>query len=393
MMQATSSADRLALRKRAGREPRALPFWSMRESMSHGSRGSLARGVRVQKRHGRVLDLTRRTLLAIAVALAAGSEAQAGGGEWSLQLEPMIMEAYGHDQHVLTIHEIDLDSMPRLDTNTAVHLDTDSNYAYRGEFRNTRQQWGWGIDFLWFNTSQGIADRTAAAAGAIDQVVFEVADRSLASSDPSQVLLYTVLEDTDIAMWTLDFYALRTLAETPASSLRLQFGMRFGDFDNDYRAVVGVQDVGGSRLDASSNYGLMMGPLVGLVSELQRGRNRIEGYIGQSLILGDTELDNMYREFTGQLSTAFPTDADLPTAFLQQGFRAEQDVAIPITEFRLKWTYKLSDHVSVGAGANTSVWLDLPVPPGVKPIENGREALHENTIVFFGMAGIVELTF
>jgi hypothetical protein len=46
-------------------------------------------------------------VLPIILALAVGSSAHAGEGKWTLQLEPMYMEASGHDQHVLTIREID----------------------------------------------------------------------------------------------------------------------------------------------------------------------------------------------------------------------------------------------------------------------------------------------
>ena len=73
-------------------------------------------------------------------------------------------------------------------------------------------------------------------------------------------------------------------------------------------------------------------------------------------------------------------------------FKKEEDVTIPITELRIKWTYRVSKMVSLGVGANTSVWWDVSVPPGVIP-GMGLEALHENTIVFFGVLGAVELTF
>jgi hypothetical protein len=201
--------------------------------------------------------------------------------------------------------------------------------------------------------------------------------------DSSEVLFYEVLEDTDLEAWTFDLYAMRTLSEKPGSSMRLQLGFRLGDFDNDYRAVVGIQNVGGSQLDASSNYPLLMGPLVGLAGELQRGRNSIEAYVGQSVLLGSVELDTMSREFTGAFGP-------MPTYVSQESFKREQDVAIPITEFRIRWICKVNELISLGAGVHTSAWWDVPVPPGVVPMENGDEALHEDTIVFFGLLGAVK---
>ena len=192
--------------------------------------------------------------LAMVLALALGGPARAQSqdeGEWTLQVEALFMEVYGHDQHVLTIHERDFDPIPQVENKTAVNIETDSGLGYRGELQYLRNQWGWGVDFFWFNTSQATPNRSAAAGGAFDEVGFEVADRTFTSTDPSQTVFYNVLEDNDLAVWTLDFYAIRTLAEKPQSRIDLQFGIRSGDFDNDYRAVVGIENGGGHRIDAS----------------------------------------------------------------------------------------------------------------------------------------------
>ncbi len=325
-------------------------------------------------------------VLAVGLALGGASSGHAAGGKWSLRFEQLVMDAFGHDQHVLTVHEIDLDATPRTDAKTAVTLETDNGPAYRGEFQYSGQRWGYGVDFFWFTTTQDAADRTAAAGGPVDQVRFEVADRSFASANPGQVLFYSVLEDTDLAVWTVDFYATRTLAELPQAKIQLRFGLRAGDFDNDYRAVVGVQGAGGSRLDASSNYGLMTGPLVALAGEVHRGRHSFEGYLGQAVVFGSAELTSMSREFTGPFSEA-------PSFVAQESFRADQDVAIPITEIRLRWNYRINQLLSFGVGANAAAWWDVPVPPGVIPAPGGDQVLHENTIVFFGLGGGLELTF
>lgn len=325
--------------------------------------------------------------LAIILALGTGSPVQAEKGQWTVELGPMFTEAYGHDQHVLTIHEIDRSTTPQLDRKTAVRLDTDDSFAYRGELQYTRERWGVGVDFFWFVTTQGVASRTAAAGGALDEVVFEVADRRFVSADPRQVLFYDLLADTDLEAWTVDLYGLRTLANGPASAIRLQLGLKLGDFDNDYHAAVGVQGVGGSRLDASSNYDRLMGPLVGLSGDYRRGRHTVVGAIGQSVLIGKVEkLTSTTGDFTGPFS-------DTPSFFAGETFRAEQDVAIPITESRIKWTYRLTKRISLGAGADAAAWWDVPVPPGVVPIADGDEALHKSTIVFLGLLGTVKVTF
>lgn len=338
-----------------------------------------------------LFDIVVRAGLLIALGLGVGSSAHAGEGKWTFQFEPMYMDVYGHDQHVLTIHEIDLDSTLRTDRKTAINLDTDSDIAYRTEFQYTRGDWGLGADFFLFLTSQSAENLTAAAgprSGFLDEVVFEVADRSFTSSDPSQVLFYGVLEDTDLEAWTLDLYGIRTLSEKGGNGLDLMFGVRFGDFDNDYRAVVGIENVGGSRLDASSNYGRMMGPIVGLAGNVRHGRSSLQGYIGQSVLFGTAQLSTMSREFTGSFS------GETSSFFAQESFEKEQqDVAIPITELRLKYAYRLGEMISLGVGVNTSAWWDVPVPPGITPVEGGDQTFHEDTILFFGVLGSVKFTF
>ena len=220
----------------------------------------------------------------------------------------------------------------------------------------------------------------------MDQVVFEVADHSFRASDPSESLYYDVLEDTDINAWTVDLYGTRNLAGTSDQGIQFQFGVRFADFDNDYHAVAGNGDVGGMRLDASSNYGLMLGPIVGFSGNVDLGRSSLEGYIGQSVVLGSPELSNRTREFTGPFS-------EEPEYFSEEAFRSDKDIAIPITDLRLEWMYELSRLFSLGVGANASIWWDVSVPPGVIPGEGGNEVLHENTLVFYGALAFVEVRF
>ncbi len=318
-----------------------------------------------------------------AAALAAGGTA--GAGEWSFEVQPLYMEIHGHDQHVLTVHR----AGGGLDEKSAVALDTDSALQYRGELRWAREKWTWGLDFLWVRADQEAAVPTAASSAG-EVVTFEVADRVFTSAGPGETLFYRVLEDTTVESWTLDLYGLRTLAETPDGALRLQLGIRNADFDNDYRAVVGIDGVAGRRLDSSSNYDRMIGPLVGLAGEVRFGRSVLEGYLGQSVVFGSVELTGSGREFTGPFSDS---ETDPPAFFAQELLRNTQDAAIPITETRIGWAYEFGEHLTVGAGVQASAWWEVPVPPGVVPGPGGDQLLHETTIVFFGVLGTVKYTF
>jgi len=334
----------------------------------------------------------------IAAALVVGATvlfaSPSSAGEWTFRLEPMLMDASGHDQHVLDIHEIRTDAIPMSDMTTAVRLDTDSGYAFHGEVRYASGgDWTWGADVTVFYTDQSAADRTGAGTGPDDRVVFEVADRSFVSADPDDILLYTVLEDTSLQTWTVDLYALRALSSNDIGSLELQLGIRTADFDNDYRAVVGIQDNGGRRLDASSNYDRMMGPMVGFVGRIVWGRSVFEGTIAQSVLFGSVELTSSAREFTGPLGAALPVEAELPTVTAIDSFRATEDVAIPVTDVGFSWTVRVARWLALGAGVTSSTWWDVPVPPGVVPTDSGLQTLHKNTIVFYGVSVIAEMRF
>ncbi|MBI4409974.1 MAG: hypothetical protein HY561_09715 [Gemmatimonadetes bacterium] len=322
--------------------------------------------------------------LLASLSVAGRAQAQAQEQGWTVRIEAMRVSPRGHDPHVLTIHEVDLDTQD--DRKSAVTLDTRSSIGYRAMVQYTRSAWTWGATFFWLDTSQTTPNLTAAAGGTIDEASFEIADRRFTSSDPGEVLFYRVLEDTDINPWTLDLYGTRTLIETAAARLALQLGVRFGDFDNDYRAAVGIENAGGTRLDASSNYPRMTGPLAGLTGTVQVGPSAIDGYLGHSVILGEVELDGSARDFTGPFSESVPF-------FARETLHTTQDIAIPITEARINWSVRLIDHLSLGAGVHASTWWDVPVPPGVIPIQDGDESLHENTIVLLAILGGLEIRF
>ncbi len=326
--------------------------------------------------------------VATAIVLAAASafgraEGQTPRPGLTVRFEPMHVDPRGHDQHVLTIHETDL--LAQTTSKRAVTLDTEAGTGYRGVVQYASGAWAAGVDFFWFTTSQSTGDPTAAGSGANDQVAFEVADRRFTSSDPADVLFHRILEDTELAVWTLDLYGIRVLSQTSSGRLALSAGVRFADFDNDYRAVAGVEGVEGVRFDASSNYGRMTGPAVGVWGDWRPGRVALAGYLGQSVVLGDAEVTNVSRDFTG--APVAPLDV-----VSRERFDGALDVAIPITEARIRASYRLLDRVSVGAGVQASAWWDVPVPPGVLPIENGDGSLLENTLVFFGVGGGVEIT-
>ncbi len=319
------------------------------------------------------------TLIVLAMGFAGLSRADEG--KWTLRLEPIYVAAYGHDRHVLSVHEYAPGSGFQPGSGLAVDLETESVPTWRAEFRYERASWGLGADVFVFLTSQDAADQ-AHTSSSSEAFSYEVPDRIYSTDGPNETLYYRVLGDTDLEVWNVDLYATRLLSDRPASRLRLRFGLRLGDFDNDYHAAVGVQGGGGSQLDSSSNYELMMGPLVGLDGEIERGKSTFEAHLGQSLIFGDATLSRHLSDFEG------PHPPEEFSAV--ESFERSESVSIPISEFRFRWIYHFTDAMSAGLGADTSVWWNVPVPPGVE-LEHPR--YQENTITFFGLLALFELSF
>jgi hypothetical protein len=322
------------------------------------------------------------------IASASEFAVAAENGDWTLLLEPMYMDAFGHDRPVLSVRELDLDAMPATDTLTPVALDTEGTFTNRFTLRYSRatwEDWTLGLDLIFFGASQGRPSRAAAAAGSVDEVVFEMTDRSFVSSDPGETAFFEVLGDTDLEVWTQDVYGIKTLAGTPERRLRLLLGLRNADFDNDYHGIAGIDGVNGSLVDASSNYDRMLGPLVGLIGDIELGNSTLTAYLGQSVVFGSADLGRVVSDFVGPPS-------DSPTLDAVNSFERTQDVSIPITELRLTWLHPVGRRLSLGVTANVSVWSDVPVPPAIVPGATAG-SFDESTIVFSGIGAALQFDF
>lgn len=324
-----------------------------------------------------------RLALAALAALALAPPALAQDG-FRFRLEPVHLDLLGHDQHVLTIHHQDVGA--GLDRKSAVALDTEAGTAYRAELRLSRGRWSWAGEFTWYQTKQETPALSRSGAGGGDLVAFEVPDRTFTSTGPGEVVYFRVLEDTEVALWTLDLFGERTLAESGVGRLALRLGVRFADFDNDYRAVAGLEGTLGTRFDAESNYGRMTGPLVGVAGTVVIGRASLDGYLGQAVVLGEAAFNTQARDFTGAFGGS-------PTYVGAESFGRSGDVAIPITDLQARARYRLTGRFALGAGVTAAAWWDVGVPPGAIPGAGGDQVLHENTLVLFGFSGFVELGF
>lgn len=312
------------------------------------------------------------TLLSI-LAAAGGAAAGARDDGWKVEVEPVYVAVSGHDQHVLTEQ--------RGGARERRELDTDSALGYRATLLDDRGRWAFGIDFFIHRTDQSAGPRREAAGGPGTAVAFEVPGRSLVSNGPGEVLYYQTLEDTTVELWVVDATARRALrgGDSPWS---LVFGLRNADFDNDYRAVAGIEGVGGTRIDASSNYSRLTGPLVGIATTLGSGRHELDVDLRQSVVFGDIELTRTLRDFEGPPGAFAGPPEDVPPGFNPRVLSATDNIEVPMTDLRLAWRYRPGRRWILGASFGATAWWDLAVPPGVVP--SRPEAREETTLVTYG---------
>jgi hypothetical protein len=330
----------------------------------------------------------RRSLPGVATGLlwvlagGAASEARAAG-TWSMQAAAAYVEVSGHDPHVLAVRGGG--------GGDATALETESALGYRAAVLYDRGRWAYGLDFFIHRTDQGAGPlRTAATAGA-DQRVFELPHRSFASREPGEVLYFQTLEDTTVELWVVDLYARRQLAASGGRSLALLLGLRNSDFDNDYRAIAGIEAVGGTRIDASSNYSRLSGPLAGLAGTLVRGRHSLVADLRQSVVFGDVELTRTLRDFTGPPGPFAGPPEELPPGPIQARLATTDSITVPMTDLRLAWTVALGERWTLGASAGGTVWWDLAVPPGVVPAR--PDALETTDLVTYDVSAGVGFRF
>lgn len=330
----------------------------------------------------RLVVESRFTTAVVLVGLLFAPFAAAGDGHWSFQLEGVYTDAGGHDPHVFTLHEIDLAS--GIDRSTGALLETESDMGFRVRAEYARGDWTWGFSSWTFYTEQSTPELSRSS-DAGTTLALEVPGSTFVSSGSDEVLFYRVLEDTSVQTWAVELYATRSLASGPGGSLAVLLGVKFADFDNDYRTTAGVEGVEGVRFDASSNYGRMTGPLVGFVGNLEAGRSSLRGSITQAVVLGDVNLSMQMREYVGPFS-------ETPEFVSETTVATTADAIIPVTELQLEWLYPVWSHLALGVGVSGAAWWDVPVPPGVS-VSGGVNALAENTIVYFGLSGIVRFDF
>lgn len=316
----------------------------------------------------------RSGVIALLCAFAGGGGGSALAATWSVEVAPAYVTVEGHDPDVLAVR--------RGGMAESVALATDDALGYRAGVLWDRGAWSYGLDFFIHRTDQSAGPLQAGGAS------LELPHRSFTAAGPGQDLYFRTLEDTTVELWVLDLTARRRLG---GGSPTLIFGLRNADFDNDYRAIAGLGDVGGTRLDASSNYSRMMGPLVGIAGAMERGRHRLGVDLRASVVFGDIELSRALRDFSGPPGAFAGPPEEVPATPEEHVIARTDSIEVPMADLRLWWEIRLGSSWAIGASAGGTAWFDLAVPPGVDP--SRPDALEETTLVPYDIAATVRWTF
>jgi len=347
-------------------------------------------------KHHRIRRLQRmaRAVLATSITFTLGTQLATGQGTgWTVQIDPMYMEVFGHDQHVANITTV---TTPTPGTTVAsqegVDLEMDGDFAIRGQIEYMSNQWGVGANGFWFNPEGDVSrtlDRPTAASPLVSVTFPGGFLLPLAGGQRAQARA-----KNDLEVWSADFYGIRTLAETPESHVHMLAGLKIGGIDTDFSASGEFGNVVGgvfaptaiATFTSTSDTGVLVGPLVGVAGDARFAQHQVKGLLEQSMLFGSVDLDN---QLTVDIDPTKVGDVSITK------FAKSDDVGIPVTEVQAKYLYEVTTNVSLGLGAFASVWWDAPVAPGVDLTASaaGQGTQDEDTLVFLGGMASVEVKF
>lgn len=347
-------------------------------------------------RRNAIKQTLRRTIRAVLITsaglTASGQSAAAPIMGWTAQIDPMYMAVFGMDEQIATISRRPPTPAGAPDTfiQEGVDLEMDGDFAIRGEVQYMASRWGVGASGFWFNP-EGDVDRVEDLNGFSGVSIFSNnIGGSAFTGGPNRV---TYSADNDLEVWTADFYGIRTLAETPDSHVHMLAGLKIGGIEDDFSERAQIGNVAGGVFTptairtsrASSDSGVLIGPLVGVAGDASYDRHRVKGLLQQSMLFGEADADRRTEHDNNGNGVLNAGDVVSTTT-------SSHDVGVPITEVGVKYLYDVTENIALGLGGFASVWWDAPTAPGVDDSLHSTD-LNEQTLVFLGGMGTVEARF
>jgi len=268
-----------------------------------------------------VKRLSKIIALSMMFILVVGNIVQAKNG-WEIQIEPMLMDVDGYDEHVGDIYRSreeyseDTAGNVTLDLSTTyepLNLNMKDEFTLRGELIYRKGQWNLGASSWWFSADGSVIGTVTTPEEETTATGYVYYINGVRMWDNTIIPVYNELEDSlfspvdywaedRLAVWTADLFLSRILAEKKDSYVSFCLGAKLGSLKTEenvgqkQRAFVYDYDYG-CNFDnhitlegmAEADCGFMAGPVLGFKGKAERGKFGIEGFLSQSIVFGKVE--------------------------------------------------------------------------------------------------------
>jgi len=327
---------------------------------------------------------------------------------WNLQLEPMYMGVAGANSHFANITTSSgcCSSPVQTSFTTSQNFGMGGNGTFRGQLEYMPGDWGVGISGWWFDTSGSINQSMNASNVGYNSNNFTN------SNGPGYWGLLKSSANNSLGVWNLDAYVIKSLGEFQNGGINLTFGAKFGSFNNNTSEAFNPGQTGfaSSYFDSygkfagmrsnnittnenaanSASASLLVGPSIGLQGSVKYGDHRLEGLLGQSVLIGNVNRKAFSVSYYSYQYSYYPYSYTTsgPTYTYNTSFSDSETVAIPVTEMKIKYLYDVTENLSLGLGFFASLWVDTPTPPAVQANDQQYK-----TLVFYGGLGSINLRY
>jgi hypothetical protein len=322
----------------------------------------------------------KATTLAIGVYFLLGVNCYAYEG-WNLQLEPMYMGVAGTNKHQSTTVTTTTTNTPSpppygsytsnttsSSTSTSQNIDMGGNGTLRGQLEYMPKDWGVGVSGWWFDTSGSTSQNINSPATTNTSVSYFSNNFSISAPPSGSESVLTTSANSSLSVWNVDAYGIKTLGEFQNGRINMTLGAKFGSIDSKVSEAInqspttitttnGYSYSQNGAATISANASFLVGPSIGVQSFGKYGRNRIEGFLSQSVLIG-----NVDRQGSRQNTYSYPSSYSAFTYSSNQNanFSNSETAVIPVTEMKIKYLYDVTENLSLGLGFFGSAWVNTP---------------------------------
>jgi hypothetical protein len=286
--------------------------------------------------------------------------------KWRLHLELMVTNVRGADQQVGSTVMRDESGPIPLETSSVIQSELDTDFSARLTWEWTPGRWGLSVTGWVYDGADGDDRRNVSSdsANGIETLLrTEALLPEFVVSDTGVDLLAT----NHFELASVEISGSRDLAVGERSRFFATAGLRLAYLkDNRVDVLTGPTT---ALHRGTSEADILAGPIIGFHGRAQWRKHRVEGYLTQSVVFGNVNEDAEYN-----LGGASP---------VRSLWSDSREIALPITDIDIRWSYDLWRRVSLGVGYFASIWWDAPLAP-IGNTAVGPARTNESTFVVSG---------